>query len=55
MELLFNAFKNHKDFVMLAVSQDHMGRDMSPHMSRGTATISRSCSIPKTSCRKPTA
>ena len=28
MEMLFNAFKNRKDFVMLAVSQDRMGRDV---------------------------
>lgn len=28
MEILFNAFKNRNDFVMLAVSQDHMGRDI---------------------------
>jgi len=28
MEALFNSFKNRKDFVMLAVSQDHMGRDI---------------------------
>lgn len=28
MEMLFNDFKNRKDFVMLAVSQDHMGRDI---------------------------
>jgi len=28
MEVLFNTFKNRKDFVMLAVSQDQMGRDV---------------------------
>src|SRR5579862_9359999 len=27
METLFNSFKNSKDFVMLAVSQDRNGRD----------------------------
>src|SRR5208337_1702448 len=35
MELLFNAFKNRNDFVMLAVSQDHMGRDIvAPYVAR---------------------
>ncbi|MGD0075582.1 MAG: TlpA disulfide reductase family protein [Candidatus Binataceae bacterium] len=28
METLFNKYKNRKDFVMLAISQDQMGRDV---------------------------
>ena len=35
METLFNSFKNRKDFVMLAVSQDHMGRDIvAPYVAK---------------------
>ncbi len=35
MEALFNDFKNRKDFVMLAVSQDQMGREaVAPYVRR---------------------